>query len=379
MKRTAAWSAVVLAAGVAGLGRPVDARRVDVAPGDADAGDALGAALAVAQPGDTLFLAPGEYRGSHTVPHGVSLIGRAGPDSTILDAAGERWVLMGFELDRSSVLAGLTLRHGRRDHPNSSGGGLHLRGSSPYVVGNVFEDQLGYLGSGLYAYQGSRPVVAHNVFRRCEGYLGGAVAAYVDCDLLLWNNVFCDNVGVSGGAILCMQSAPVIVGNTIVANRAGAKGGSAIYTGDEAPALVERNVLVRNVGSPAVFCVDRQSHATLRANVLFENAGEAGGTCPPFVGTDGNCVEDPGLGSTAHPESLFVKSREGSCAPGAGAQPVADTMAAVPDPVLATWRAWVAAHARKPEAVQDVGFTPAGTASEESGRKSSPKIRNSSR
>jgi hypothetical protein len=378
-RRLAAWGAVLAVATWAGLAPPADARRVDVAPAAADTVDALGAALAMAQAGDSLFLAPGVYRGSHVVPHGVSLIGRAGPDSTILDAAGERWVLLGLDLDRTSVLAGLTLRHGRRDHPNSSGGGIHLRGSSPFILGNVFEDHLGYLGAGLYAFQGSRPIVANNVFRRCEGYLGGAVAAYVDCDLLLWNNVFYDNVGVSGGAILCMQSAAVITGNTIVANRAGATGGSAIYTGDEAPALVERNVLVRNVGSPAVYCQDAQRRATLRGNLTFGNDGEAGGACPAFPGTDGNCVEDPGLAPTSDPESLLVRRPEGSCAPEAGARPVADATAAVPDSVLASWRAWVAAHARDPHAAQDVGFTPAAAAVDESGRSSSPKIRNSKR
>jgi hypothetical protein len=361
------------------LSTSAEAGRVDVAPA-ADGVDALGAALARAQPGDTLFLAPGVYPGSHVVPHGVSLVGRAGADSTILDAAGERWVLLGFDLDRSTVISGLTLRHGRRAHPNSGGGGLHLRGSSPLVVGNVFEDHVGYLGAGLYAFQGSRPIVAHNVFRRCEGYLGGAVAAYLDCDLLLWNNVFCDNIGVSGGAVLCMNSAAVIQDNTIVRNRAGQNGGSAIY-GDESPALVEGNVLASNRGSPAIYCLTAERLPTVRANLLWDNDGYAGGACPPFVGSDGNCREDPGFAAAGSPGAaeLLDRRREGSCAPEAGAWKVEDPRSPLPDELLATWRAWVAAHARAPAAAQDVGFAPAESTAVESARSSSPKMRNSTR
>lgn len=376
--------AIAVAAAVAGGWAPrAEARLVDVSPSLSDSVDALGAAFAVAQPGDTLMLGPGVYRGSHVVPHGVSLVGRAGPDSTILDAVGERWVLLGLDLDRTSVIAGLTLRHGRRAHANSGGGGLHLRGSSPLVVGNVFEDHLGYLGAGLWAFQGSRPIVAHNVFRRCEGHLGGAVSAYVDSDLLLWNNVFYDNVAVSGGAVLCMQSSPVIMGNTMLRNRADLAGGSAIYGADESRPLVEGNVLAFHRGSPAVVCLNADSVPTLRGNLLWENDGEVGGACPAFAEADGNCREDPGF-PPSEPQGLRAQElraprRDGSCAPRAGARAMTNSTSAIPDSVLETWRAWVAAHARDPAAAQDVGLGPSGSTAEESGRKSSPKIRNSTR
>ncbi len=363
----------LLAVLAASLPSTTHARVLDIAPAAHDSADALGTALGTAQPGDTLRLAPGTYRGSHTLVRGVSLVGRAGPDSTILDAAGSRWVLRGFDLDRTTTITGLTIRGGRRDHANSAGGGLHLRGSSPIVFGNVFEDHVGYLGGGIQVFQGSRPVVAYNVFRRCEGYLGGAVCAYLDADLLLYNNVFFDNESFSGGAVLAMRSAAVLIANTIVRNRCGTGGGSAIYL-DDSPAWIARNVLAENRGSAAVYCLTTENLPFVRDNLIESEAGVAGGACPDFLGEDGNCSADVHLGKATLREVLDV-ANERACAPRAGARSWSGTIPAVPPDILALWRDWVAEHARDPSAAQGL----LGEAGAPSGRKSSAKMRNSSR
>jgi hypothetical protein len=268
-------------------------RLVHVAPADSASALGLPSALADAVPGDTLLLAPGTYRGAHTLIPGVSLVGRAGPDSTVLDADGERYVLYGRDVGDSTTIAGLTLRNGRRDHPNSGGGGVYLYQSSPVILNCVFRDHLGYLGPGVYANHRSHPLIAYCVFHGNEGYLGGAIAAYVDCDPLIYNNVIHDNAAVSGGAILALNSAPVIVWNTIVANTAGETGGGAIYL-DSSPALIEENVVALNEGSGPLFCIDDDQPPTVRGNTFWRNVGASERSrCPAFLGLEGNHEADP--------------------------------------------------------------------------------------
>ena len=186
-------AAAALAAALILTHCPASARQVAVTPDGTGGQPALATSLEHAAAGDTLLLGPGLYLGTHTLVPGVSLVGAAGPDSTILDADGGRYVLYGRDIDDRTVIEGLTLQNGRRDHPNSGGGGIYLYQSSPIVVNCVFRDHLGYLGPGVYANHRSDPVIAYCVFHDIEGYLGGAIAAYVDCGPLIYSNVIFDN------------------------------------------------------------------------------------------------------------------------------------------------------------------------------------------
>jgi hypothetical protein len=339
-----AVAAVLLAAGGA-LQEPAEARTVAVAPETTGDLPELGPALADASPGDTLLLAPGLYKGAHTLKSGVSLIGAAGPDSTILDADGGRYVLYGRSIGDSTLIAGLTLRNGRRDHPNSGGGGVYLYQSSPTIVNCVFHGHLGYLGPGVYANHRSDPIVAFCEFHDSEGYLGGAVAAYVDCDPLVYNNVIYDNAAVSGGAILALNSAPVIVGNTIVGNRASAAAGGTIYL-DSSPALIESNVIAENEGSGVVFCLDDDRPPTIRGNLLWMNSADAERSrCPSYLGLDGNREGDPRFEDTERRALWRQAAPDDTSA--AGAVPW-DRRATpeVPAPLLERWRSWMAEMGR---------------------------------
>jgi hypothetical protein len=319
----------------------VRAGRVQIDAAGERGGERLQQALTAANPGDSLCLAPGIYRGTFTLRSGVSIVGVAGPDSTVLDAAGGRYVLYGRNLDSTTVISGLTIENGRRDHPNSGGGGIYLYASSPLVVNNVFRHHLGYLGPGVYMNQRSCPIIAWNVFHAIEGYLGGALAAYLDCHPLVYNNVIVDNQAVSGGAILCLNSAPVIIANTLVGNRASQNGG-AIYC-DSSPALIARNVVTEHRGTAAIFWLDDDRPAQITGNQFWKNAeGDAGGRCPPLIGQNGNRAEDPQLKTR---EALAL-AREGGPGTSTGARPWDRRSApVVPDSVLVLWRRWIASHA----------------------------------
>ena len=341
-------ASVIVSIGLGLAVTPARAGRLAAWPGPPSSPRSLAGVLARAQPGDTVFVHPGVYRGTFELRRGVSLLGIAGPDSTVLDADGGRYVLSGRDLDSTTVVAGLTLQHGRRDHPNSGGGGLYLFRSSPIVAGNVFRAHLGYLGPGIYMNYGSHPVIAGNVFRDNEGYLGGALAAYEGCDPLVYGNWLHDNRAVSGGGMLCLRSAPVVLHNTFVANSAS-RGGGAIYC-NEAPALVADNIFAHNADDAAnpgaVYFSSPERPATVRGNVLWENTGGPnGGHCPPLVGQDGNRAAAPDFEDLAT-RRLGLREERGVPAAGApswstGAVP------AVPDSVLAVWREWRRAHAER--------------------------------
>jgi hypothetical protein len=318
----------------------VDARRLEVSADGGRGGERLQQALADAHSGDSLLLAPGLYRGTYTLRPGVSVIGLDGPDSTTLDADGGRYVLFGTNLDSTTVISGLTIQGGHRDHPNSGGGGIYLRASSPMVINNVFRNHLGYFGPGVYMNYDCRPVIAWNVFHTNEGYLGGALAAYIRCHALVYNNVLVGNRAVSGGGIMCMDSAAVIVANTLVANQASSSG-SAIYC-DSSPALIESNIIAEHPGSPAVFWLNSDPPARLTRNLFWGNSvPDEGGECPPLIGHLGNRRADPQLESR-DPMALARVPRPSPGAGGAGAQPWNPRwMPVVPDSIIGVWREWI--------------------------------------
>jgi hypothetical protein len=319
------------------------ARSLPVGPVDSSARPGLDIALAGATAGDTLLLAPGLYPGTHVLKSGVSLIGAEGPESTTLDAAGERYVLQCRGVGDGTTIAGLTLRNGRRDHPNSGGGGIYLYRSSPAILNCVFTGNLGYLGPGVYASLGSSPIVAYCVFHDNEGYLGGAIAAYGDCEPLVFNNVIYDNTAVSGGAILAQNSIPVIVMNTIVANVASEAGGGAIYL-NASSALVEANVVAFNGGSGAVFCLDDSRHPSISENLFWKNTGTSElSRCDEFLGLDGNLEADP-LFEDLEGRVLWRSAADG-VGPPAGAEPWDSLrLPSVPDSVIELWRSWREEH-----------------------------------
>jgi hypothetical protein len=319
---------------------PSSAVRHTVTPETAGRAAGLTAALKSATPGDTLLLRPGTYRGSFILPRGVSLLSLAGADSTVLDADGERYVLFGQHLDSTTVIRGFTIRNGRRDHPNSGGGGIYLHRASPIVTGNVFSHHLGYFGPGVYANYESSPVIAYNQFYDNEGYLGGAIAAYQKCAPLVYNNVLHGNRAVSGGAVLCQNSIVFLANNTLVANRARPGGGGAIYC-ESSAILLESNVIAGNFDSKpdggSIYGIDPR-RALLRDNLFWRNEGGAeGGQFPISLGSDGNCESDPAF--TA--DGFDRRPSPGACASAAGVRRWDPArIPAVPDSVLERWREW---------------------------------------
>lgn len=104
------------------------------------------AGLLAASPGDTVLVAPGEYKELVRVPAGVALIAAEGPDSTRIVSPGleqklidERAMEIEPGADRSTLVEGFTF-----DPGGIAGTAIFCEGASPTIRGNVFAPGFGF-------------------------------------------------------------------------------------------------------------------------------------------------------------------------------------------------------------------------------------------
>ncbi len=170
------------------------------------------AAVSAAAAGDTVLVAPGEYRELIRMKNGVVLRAAAGPDSTVLYTPGlgaslmeER--LLEFEpgVDRSTVVEGFTM-----DAEGIRGAAVYCEQASPTIRGNVIRD----FGWGVNLRDGSDALLERNVI---EGGRSFGVLIFASSPELRGNTIT-DNqprgISISG-----RKSRPVIGGRPEWANR----------------------------------------------------------------------------------------------------------------------------------------------------------------
>jgi Right handed beta helix region len=119
------------------------------------------AGVLAASPGDTVLVAPGEYREFIQVSPGIVLIAAEGPDSTRIISPGleekviyERAMEIAPGAERSTLVEGFTF-----DPGSMAGTAIFCEGASPTIRGNVFAPGFGF---GINIRKGS-PLVDGNV------------------------------------------------------------------------------------------------------------------------------------------------------------------------------------------------------------------------
>jgi len=183
----------------------------------------IGAALAQANPGDTVQVGPGIYPESITMRPGVVIRGQGNNASIV--TGGDRDTVVrayGTAIDRSAVLEGLTIIAGRA----FTGGGIEIRGgASPTIRNNLITANSAgptqSYGGGIFV-SGGAPLITANVFSgNRSSYGGGAIAIWDDSRAVVSDNYFeCNRADYYGGAINVTRSAPTITGNTIISGTA---------------------------------------------------------------------------------------------------------------------------------------------------------------
>lgn len=231
-------------------------------------------AIAAASDGDTVLVLPGVYAESvDCLGKGIALVSRDGPDVTLIDGTGHRWVLvMNVPNAKLGRLEGFTMANAishewqygqagvdcrgnvvvtRNVITRNSGqysGGLFCRGAVT-VTDNEIRDNGGGFGTGGVIARGQTLIARNRIVDNGSG-LGSAGVSCSD-GVVVEDNDICGNwLGDAFTAGVDASGSVIIRGNRIVNNDSdqGEVGGICVYGGDQqgGSALVEGNVISFN-------------------------------------------------------------------------------------------------------------------------------------
>lgn len=181
-------------------------------------------AIAFAVNGDTVLVAPGHYfENIDFIGKDITVVSEEGPEVTIIDGNnfGSVVAIVSGE-GPAAVLAGFTVQNGNA----SFGAGVTMLGTSPTIVGNIFDSNHqggGGFGAGIGG-NGSSPVIERNIFRNntCDSqHLSGVVSLVNGSSPLVLNNIFENNPCRAINFTLPSGAQPNVLNNTIIGNRVG--------------------------------------------------------------------------------------------------------------------------------------------------------------
>ncbi|MFN8179858.1 MAG: right-handed parallel beta-helix repeat-containing protein [bacterium] len=168
-------------------------------------------ALQAASAGDTVLVAPGEYKEKIEIKPGVVLRSEKGPDSTSIvstavagNVLDEKLVVILPGADRSTVFEGFTLQGGLL-----KGAGVFCEGASPTIRGNVMRE----LGWGINL-RSSDALIEDNVIENCKGF---GIAIFASSPELRRNTL--DHNEPRAISVGGRKSKPIIGGRREYANR----------------------------------------------------------------------------------------------------------------------------------------------------------------
>jgi hypothetical protein len=210
-------------------------------------------ALNLAQPGDSVVVAPGTYPENLIMGHGVVLLGEQGAETTLVDGR-----LLGPVISCESVndftVQGLTLLRGRNAaYPGGAGVAMNI----------------------------SRGDFLDCIFRDNQALRDGGGISVVDSDATILRCTFRDNStnvqgGLDGGGIFCYRSFTLAEDCLIVNNRAHE--GAGITVTQFSTAIIRRCILAENEATSVG--VAGAGIAVLNSSVLAENNTLVGNITP---------------------------------------------------------------------------------------------------
>jgi hypothetical protein len=197
----------------------------------------IGAAIATAQPGDTVIVADGTYTGPNNRDltfNGKDIVVRSanGPANCIIDCQfqGRAFEFVDGET-RAAVVEGFTIQNGNA--AQSNGGGIDIGlSTSPTIRNCVFRDNTACaLGGGMAVRGQCAPIIDrctfinNSSFGTEESSEGGGLCLFFLSPATVTNCVFIDNFSEYGGGLSCALSDATIVNCLFVGNTAGIGGG----------------------------------------------------------------------------------------------------------------------------------------------------------
>ncbi|MFT5783990.1 MAG: putative outer membrane repeat protein [Candidatus Krumholzibacteriia bacterium] len=239
-------------------------------PGDFEL---ISEALAVAQTGDRIEVAPGTYYETGLVmASGVALVGLGTlPERVVIDGQSRGRILLAEGLDQSTLIANITFSNGRASGHASyerSGGAIFCSNSAMRIYDCTFTGNISDGSGGAIRCNNSAPLITGCVFTNNESVSGGGGA--IDCSFnsspLIRGSEFRDNVAAWGGSLSCRGNSSPVVQNTI-------------FTSNDA---------VGSKGYGGAVFADYGSAPTFRQTTFNENTARYGGAIACLSGAETN-------------------------------------------------------------------------------------------
>ena len=212
----------------------VDLNAANCAAGTGTVADpvcSIGAAIAIAAPGDTIRIAPGTYVENVQVALDLGFVGTAGPDVTVIDG-GQAGSVITIPAAVLVTIDGLRVTNGRA----TQGGGFNVLGTLALTNSTVDSNQSTASGGGMWIGPGSDVSVVASTIRDNrtgdEAFGGGILM--VGADLVIRDSTIAHNFvpsyyydcyATGGGGIAALGGTLTVSGSTIADNSSECEGG----------------------------------------------------------------------------------------------------------------------------------------------------------
>ncbi len=210
-------------------------------------------AIAAAQTGDTVLVAPGTYvENIDFIGKEITVRSSSGPEVTTIDG-GQIAVVVAFHTneDTGAILEGFTIENGKdAGSGNTGSGGISIINASPKLLNNIIKNNSGCFGNGI-AIRGGAPLIqgntiSNNTQTTCSAGVGGGGIFLSSRDSAqIIGNTISNNSSASGGGISMNSAGTPVIKNNYISGNVASQGGGIYMVNDSNPVIVQ-NILVSN-------------------------------------------------------------------------------------------------------------------------------------
>jgi hypothetical protein len=294
-------------------------------------------AINVARHGDEVVVDPGIYfENLQFKGEAITVRSSHGPDQTVVDGRQLSSVVVFDDYEgRDTVLDGFTLTNGFGKYHlyTNMGGGILCVDSSPTIINNIIDKNIGYYGGGICCYgSASEPLIQDcqitgnqapldpingggrggGIFcRGASAHItgctikenmcvdrGGGIGVDFVCSPVIEGNLIDGNTaqsigsGHGGGIGTLNQVTPLLRNNTIVNNLAGDGGGLSVWGGEVSNNIISYNTAKNELGSTTAghgggIEILTSLYTTVKNNIISRNTSLTRGGGVIWLAFDG--------------------------------------------------------------------------------------------